>query len=149
VRYSSLALVREALPHQSHLRRHLPFVLFLMGLTGLVIALSRPVANVLVPYGQNIIILALDVSRSMCSTDVQPNRLEAAKDSARLIHPTANFQLANRHRRLCRVCGTGPGTHNRSEMLQDAIEPDHSTQDGRWAAQFLSLLMQLLKLTRI
>ena len=83
VRYSSLALVREALPHQSRLRRHLPFVLFLMGLTVLVIALSRPVANVLVPYGKSTIILALDVSRSMCTTDILPNRLEAAKDAAR------------------------------------------------------------------
>jgi len=43
VRYSSLALVREALPHRSWLRRHLPFALFLVGLASLVIALGRPV----------------------------------------------------------------------------------------------------------
>jgi Ca-activated chloride channel family protein len=34
VRYSSLALVREALPPQSWLRRHLPFILFLAALPG-------------------------------------------------------------------------------------------------------------------
>jgi Ca-activated chloride channel family protein len=39
VRYSSLALVREALPHRSRLRRHLPFALFLLALAGLVTAL--------------------------------------------------------------------------------------------------------------
>jgi Ca-activated chloride channel family protein len=82
VRYSSLALVREALPHQSRLRRHLPFALFVLALASLVIALGRPVAIVSVPTGQTTIILAMDVSRSMCSTDIQPNRLEAAKAAA-------------------------------------------------------------------
>jgi Ca-activated chloride channel family protein len=82
VRFSSLSLVREALPRQSRLRRHLPFALFLVALTSLVIAFTRPVAIVSVPTGQATIILALDVSRSMCSTDIAPNRLETAKAAA-------------------------------------------------------------------
>jgi len=82
VRYSSLALVREALSHQSRLRRHLPFALFLFGLASLVIALGRPVAIVSVPANQTTVILAMDVSRSMCATDIPPNRLEAAKAAA-------------------------------------------------------------------
>src|SRR5512137_1939328 len=82
VRYSSLALVREALPHQSWLRRHLPVVLFLTALTSLVIAVARPVTIVSVPAGQTAIILTIDVSRSMCSTDVQPSRIEAAEAAA-------------------------------------------------------------------
>ncbi len=82
VRYSSLALVRAALPRQSWVRRHLPFVLFLSALSSLVVAMGRPVAVVEVPTGKTTIILALDVSRSMCATDIQPNRLEAAKAAA-------------------------------------------------------------------
>jgi Ca-activated chloride channel family protein len=82
VRYSSLALVRSALPRQSWLRRHLPFALFLLALASLVIALGRPVAIASVPAGQTTIILAIDVSRSMCSTDIQPNRLAAAEAAA-------------------------------------------------------------------
>ncbi len=82
VRYSSLALVREALPHQSRWRRHLPFALFLAALASLVIALGRPVSIVSVPTGQTVVILAIDVSRSMCSTDVQPSRLLAAEAAA-------------------------------------------------------------------
>jgi Ca-activated chloride channel homolog len=82
VRYSSLSLVREALPRQSWLRRHLPVVLFLMALTCLVIALTRPVTIVSVPAGQTAIILTIDVSRSMCSTDIQPSRIEAAEAAA-------------------------------------------------------------------
>lgn len=82
VRFSSLTLVRQALPQQSRWRRHLPFALFLLALASLVLALGRPVASVRVPTGQTVIILAMDVSRSMCSTDIPPNRLEAAKAAA-------------------------------------------------------------------
>jgi len=82
VRYSSLSLVREAALRQSWLRRHLPFVLFLLALTSLVFALGRPVATVIIPSNKATVVLALDVSLSMCSTDIQPNRLEVAKDAA-------------------------------------------------------------------
>ena len=82
IRYSSLSLVREAAAHQSWLRRHLPFILVLLALSSLVMALARPVATVTVPSNRATIILTIDVSRSMCSTDIPPNRLEAAKDAA-------------------------------------------------------------------
>jgi Ca-activated chloride channel family protein len=82
VRYSSLALIRQALPRYSRLRRHLPFALFLLALASLAVALARPVAIVSVPTGQATIVLAMDVSTSMCSTDVPPNRLRAAQAAA-------------------------------------------------------------------
>ena len=82
VRYSSLALVRDALPRQSWLRRHLPFMFFLAALTGLIIALARPVNIISVPAGKATIILTIDVSRSMCSTDIQPTRIQAAENAA-------------------------------------------------------------------
>jgi Ca-activated chloride channel homolog len=82
VRYSSLSLVREAAKQQSWLRRHLPFMLFLFALASLVFAIARPTATVLIPSNKATVILAIDVSRSMCSTDIPPNRLEVAKDAA-------------------------------------------------------------------
>jgi Ca-activated chloride channel family protein len=82
VRFSSLSLLREAMPAHAWWRRHLPAVLVLAGLTMLTLALSRPVSILSVPAGQTTIVLALDVSRSMCSTDIIPNRLEAAKAAA-------------------------------------------------------------------
>ena len=82
VRYSSLSLVREAAKRQSWLRRHLPFVLFLLALSSLVFALGRPVATVVIPSNKATVILAVDVSLSMCTTDIPPNRLEVAKDAA-------------------------------------------------------------------
>ncbi|MCB0131993.1 MAG: VWA domain-containing protein, partial [Caldilineaceae bacterium] len=82
VRYSSLALVRAAMPARQRWRRHLPFGLFMLGLTALVLAMARPVAAITVPQSRASIILAMDVSRSMCATDVPPNRLTVAQEAA-------------------------------------------------------------------
>ncbi len=82
VRFSSLSLIREALPKSARWRQHLPFALFLLALTGLILAQARPVAEVEVPFSRTTIILALDVSRSMCATDVEPNRLAVAQEAA-------------------------------------------------------------------
>ena len=83
VRYSSLSLIRAAMPKHSRWRRHLPVALFLIGITGLVIALARPMAVIAVPYDRATVILALDVSGSMCATDIAPNRFSAAQEAAK------------------------------------------------------------------
>lgn len=80
--YSSLSLLAEALPQSSAWRRHTPFALFLLALLTLIIALARPQATVSVPAGRATIIMAIDVSRSMCSTDISPNRLQVAQAAA-------------------------------------------------------------------
>ncbi len=82
VRYSSLSLVREALPRASRFRRHLPFAIFLAAVTSLVVALARPAAIVAVPTNQTTVMLTIDVSGSMCSSDIPPDRLEAAEAAA-------------------------------------------------------------------
>jgi Ca-activated chloride channel family protein len=82
VRYSSLALIREAQPGQSRLRRHLPFALVVAALGALVLSLARPVVVLSVPTNKTTILLTIDVSGSMCSTDIPPSRLEAAEAAA-------------------------------------------------------------------
>ncbi|GAB4499968.1 MAG: VWA domain-containing protein [Anaerolineales bacterium] len=82
VRFSSLSLVREALPKRSSWKRHLPFALFLLAISSLIMAMMRPTSTVTLPSTNSTIILAIDVSRSMCSTDIAPNRLESAKAAA-------------------------------------------------------------------
>ena len=122
VRYSSLSLVREAAAHQSRWRRHLPFALFLLALTALVFALGRPVATVLVPSNKATVILAMDVSRSMCSNDIQPNRLEAAKDAAQDFIRT---KMSGRYVGIVAFAGFAeliqPPTNNVSD-LESAVE---------------------------
>jgi Ca-activated chloride channel family protein len=82
LRYSSLSLVHEALPGTSRVRRHLPFALFAVAAGTMVVGMGRPVAVVSVPTGQTTIVLSIDVSGSMCSTDIPPTRLEAAEAAA-------------------------------------------------------------------
>jgi len=82
IRYSSLSLVRQALPRHIWLRRHIPFTLFLLAFASLVVAAARPVYQVQVPIDQATVILTIDVSRSMRQRDIWPSRLDAAKDAA-------------------------------------------------------------------
>jgi Ca-activated chloride channel family protein len=82
VRFSSLSLVREAAPGSTWIRRHLPFTLFVLALGSLVLAMARPAAIVAVPTSRTTVVLAMDVSRSMCATDIAPNRLIAAEEAA-------------------------------------------------------------------
>jgi Ca-activated chloride channel family protein len=83
VRYSSIALIRQALPRHSRWRRHVPIGLFLASIAALAFASARPEISEDVPLNQTSIILTLDVSGSMCATDVAPNRLTAAQNAAK------------------------------------------------------------------
>jgi Ca-activated chloride channel homolog len=81
-RYSSLALVREAAPGRARFRRHLPFALLASAVGVIVLALARPSVALSVPTNETTVILSIDVSGSMCSTDIEPTRLEAAEQAA-------------------------------------------------------------------
>jgi len=81
-RYSSLSLVDASLQRSSWLRKHLPFLLFLLALSSLVIAMARPLIPEAGLSGQTTIMLTLDISRSMCMQDITPNRLEVARAAA-------------------------------------------------------------------
>jgi Ca-activated chloride channel family protein len=83
VQVSSIALIRAALPGPSMWRRRIPLWLFAAGLAVLGVGAARPQASVPVPSDSSSILLAIDVSGSMCSTDVAPNRLTAAQNAAR------------------------------------------------------------------
>jgi Ca-activated chloride channel family protein len=65
------------------LRRHVPPILFLIGLAILTFALARPKAVVSLPRLAGTVILTFDVSGSMAATDMNPSRMEAAKAAAR------------------------------------------------------------------
>lgn len=63
-------------------RRHVPPILFLIGLTLLLLALARPEAMVRLPRIQGTVVLAFDASNSMLADDLEPTRIEAAKAAA-------------------------------------------------------------------
>ena len=81
--YPSLGLVRPAMGRQGVWRRHLPPAIFLLAFALALFAASRPSALVTLPSHEKVIILAIDVSLSMRASDVQPSRIEAAKEAAK------------------------------------------------------------------
>lgn len=61
------------------LRRHIPALIFLLGITILLFSLARPQATVSLPKYEGTVILVFDVSGSMAADDIEPTRMEAAK----------------------------------------------------------------------
>ena len=83
MRFTNTGVLGAVVPVQSQWRRHLAVALTLLSLAALTIAWSRPSGVDRVPRERATIVLVLDVSQSMASTDVKPNRLDAAKDEAK------------------------------------------------------------------
>ena len=81
LRYSTLEVIREASGRQW--RRHVPPALLWMACSLLLLAVSRPLASVTLPWTRSTIMLAMDVSLSMRVTDVKPTRLAAAQEAAK------------------------------------------------------------------
>jgi Ca-activated chloride channel family protein len=83
VRFTNLSLLQEVVGKQPGLRRHVPAVLFLIGLAALLVSLARPTLVLAVPRSGADVMLVIDVSGSMAATDLQPTRLAAATNAAR------------------------------------------------------------------
>ncbi|MEO6408328.1 MAG: VWA domain-containing protein, partial [Burkholderiaceae bacterium] len=81
LRYPSLSVVREAAGRSW--RRHVPPALLFGAVALLLLALARPTAPLTLPWGRSTILLAMDISRSMRVTDVQPSRMVAAQEAAK------------------------------------------------------------------
>jgi Ca-activated chloride channel homolog len=81
--FASPALLPNVIDRAPGWRRHLPLILGLLGLTAIVLGVARPHATVNVKREEATIVLAIDVSRSMKADDVEPTRLNAARNAAK------------------------------------------------------------------
>ena len=97
LRYSSLAPIRRADRRQSGRYRHTLFGLRALAIAALILAFARPQSGVtaesVTTEGIDIM-LALDISSSMLAEDLEPNRIEAAKQVA------ADFVAGRRNDRI-------------------------------------------------
>ena len=82
VRFTNLDLLASIAPKRPGWRRHVPAAAMALALVGLVIGLAKPVRDVRVPKEAATVMLVVDVSASMNATDVEPSRLEAAREAA-------------------------------------------------------------------
>ncbi|WP_421120908.1 VWA domain-containing protein [Aquihabitans daechungensis] len=83
VRHPDLALIDAFAPRWAGWRRHLTALALVLALTALVVGLARPAHAVTVERKEAVVVLALDVSKSMTATDVSPTRLAAAQAAAK------------------------------------------------------------------
>lgn len=82
LRFTNLALLAAVAGPRPGWRRHVPPLLFLLGLTALLLSLARPTAVIALPQDQARVVMVLDVSGSMRANDLRPNRLAAATQAA-------------------------------------------------------------------
>jgi Ca-activated chloride channel family protein len=83
MRFTNVELLRTLAPRGIGPRRHLAAGAFLLSLIVLAMGLARPSVDAKEPLERATIMIAIDVSLSMQSTDVQPTRIDAAKQAAK------------------------------------------------------------------
>ncbi|MEY2435921.1 MAG: Ca-activated chloride channel [Acidimicrobiaceae bacterium] len=81
-RYTNPALLSSIAPNQQGWRRHLPSGLAIIGLLAIVGAIAQPTRPERVARNEGVVVVAVDVSASMRSTDVSPTRIDAAISGA-------------------------------------------------------------------
>jgi Ca-activated chloride channel homolog len=113
--------------------RYLPPLVLLVALGAMIVGVARPHATVTVPREEATIVLAMDVSRSMKATDVQPTRLDAARVAAKtfLDEVPEKFQVGVVSFATRAVVGVAP-TADRQLVVSalDTLKPGEGTAIG-------------------
>ena len=119
-------------------------VLFVVGLTILVVALARPQSVVSLPREQGTVILAFDVSRSMAADDLKPTRMDAAKAAAKAFVAAPAAGRRHRRRRVQRGRHLGPGpdraTRRPCSPRSTGSDPQQGTSLGQGILASLSAI---------
>lgn len=148
MRFTNTSMLDVVVPRQSQWRRHLAVALSLLSLITLTAAFARPKTEVDVPRERATVVLVLDASLSMQATDVQPTRLDAAKQAANdfVTELPEKYNVS-----VVSMAGASsilvpPTTaHNTVETAINSIQLQESTAIGEGIATALSALQQAPK----
>ncbi|MBA3528631.1 MAG: VWA domain-containing protein, partial [Propionibacteriaceae bacterium] len=134
------------IPREKPWLRHLAVGLSILSLLTLTLAFAKPKDEVSVPRERATIVVTIDISLSMEATDVEPNRIEAAKTAAEAfvvsLPPKFNVSLVS-------FAGTAttlvPPTLDRGTVTAAirALQPQPSTAIGEGIFTSLAALTQV------
>jgi Ca-activated chloride channel family protein len=82
LRFSDATLLDTVAPRRPRWRRHLVALTFLAATSSMVVAMAGPQREEDVPRERATVVLTIDTSLSMGSDDVDPSRIDAAKEAA-------------------------------------------------------------------
>ena len=83
LRFANMELLQSVAPKAPTRWRHLSAILLLCSLLLFTVAMAGPTHDVKIPRNRAVVMLVIDVSQSMRSTDVEPTRLAAAQEAAK------------------------------------------------------------------
>jgi Ca-activated chloride channel homolog len=132
-RFTEPDLVASVIPRRPRPVRHLPIAVSLVSLLLLTVALAGPTRDTHIPRNRAVIMLVIDVSQSMRSTDVHPNRLAAAQQAAeqftKRLTPGINLGLVSFAGHANLLVPPTPQHEATVAALQN-LRPDNSTATG-------------------
>lgn len=134
------------IPRETPWRRHLAVGLSILSLLTLTLAFAKPKDEVAVPRERATIVVTIDVSLSMMATDIEPNRIEAAKTGATTfvnsLPPKFNVSLVSFARTATTLV---PPTLDRGAVTAAiaALQPQPSTAIGEGIYTSLAALAQV------
>jgi Ca-activated chloride channel homolog len=132
-RFTEPELLGSVVPRRPRPLRHLPIGVALTALLLLVVALAAPTRDVHIPRNRAVIMLVIDVSQSMRSTDVPPTRLDAARKAAeqftKTLTPGINLGLVSFSGTANLLVPPTPQHEATLAGLQN-LRPDNSTATG-------------------
>lgn len=83
LRFANMELLESVAPKKPSRWRHLSAILLLASLLLFTLAMAGPTNDVRIPRNRAVVMLVIDVSLSMRSTDVEPTRLAAAQEAGK------------------------------------------------------------------
>ena len=83
LRFANMEVLQRVAPSGPTRWRHVPTILLVTALVFLTTAMAGPTSDVRIPLNRAVVMLVIDISESMASTDVAPNRLAAAQEAGK------------------------------------------------------------------
>jgi Ca-activated chloride channel family protein len=83
LRFANMEVLERVAPLRSGRWRHVPTILLATSLVLLTTAMAGPTSDIRIPLNRAVVMLVIDVSESMASTDVAPTRLAAAQEAGK------------------------------------------------------------------